>query len=143
MKIVMAITAVSVLASLAWTQPPPSFEVATVKPASRNAGLFSAATDPAMVRYSHVTLRNFVEIAYNNRLISGPAWLDSEYYDLAARLPAGTAQDRVPSMLKTLLAERFKLAIHREVKEQRVYFLVVAKNGPRLKEVQPPDVEAA
>ena len=44
-------------------------------------------------------------------------------------------------MLQALLAERFKLAVHRENKEQSVYALVVGKNGPKLKE-SPPDTEA-
>jgi Protein of unknown function (DUF3738) len=44
-------------------------------------------------------------------------------------------------MLQSLLAERFKLAVHRETKEQRVYFLLVGKNGPKLKEAQKPDAE--
>jgi uncharacterized protein (TIGR03435 family) len=39
--------------------------------------------------------------------------------------------------------EKFKLAVHREIKEQRVYFLLVGKNGPRLKEAQEPAAETA
>jgi uncharacterized protein (TIGR03435 family) len=72
---------------------------------------------------------------FDSRLVlGGPAWLDDQLYDLTAKLPPGALKDRVPVMLQTLLAERFKLAVHRETKEQRVYFLVVAKNGPKLKE---------
>lgn len=41
-------------------------------------------------------------------------------------------------MLQTLLAERFNLALHREAKEQTVYFLVPAKSGSKLKQSQPP-----
>ena len=40
-------------------------------------------------------------------------------------------------MLQALLAERFKLAVHRQSKEQSVYALVVGKNGPKLKESSP------
>jgi len=43
----------------------------------------------------------------------------------------------VPEMLQALLAERFKLTVHRESKEQAVYALVVGKNGPKLKEALP------
>jgi uncharacterized protein (TIGR03435 family) len=46
-------------------------------------------------------------------------------------------------MLQDLLAERFKLALHRESKEQRVYFLVAGKGGPKLKEVPAPDPQDA
>jgi uncharacterized protein (TIGR03435 family) len=118
------------------------FEVASVKvspPRAGTAGFIAMDTDPAMVRYSNATLKLLIAIAYrlDSRLIQGgPAWLDEQPYDLAARLPAGTSKDLVPSMLQTLLAERFKLAVHRETKEQRAYFLVVGKNGTKLKAAQ-------
>jgi hypothetical protein len=39
--------------------------------------------------------------------------------------------------LRTLLAERFKLAFHRETKDIAVYALVVAKDGPKFKKDEP------
>jgi uncharacterized protein (TIGR03435 family) len=99
-----------------------------------------------MVRYSNVTLRLLIAIAYrfDSRLVQGgPDWLDDQLYDLAAKLPPGTSKDRIPAMLQTLLAERFKLAVHSETREQRVYFLVVGKNGPKLKESQKPADESS
>jgi uncharacterized protein (TIGR03435 family) len=56
-------------------------------------------------------------------------------YDVVARAPGESApcRDEIRKMLQTLLADRFKLAIHRETKEMPVYALVVEKNGPRLK----------
>jgi uncharacterized protein (TIGR03435 family) len=119
-------------------QPVASFEVASVKRASAgngNSGLFAMSTDPALVRYSNITLANLIVLAYrvDERLIGGPTWIGSEMYDVAAKLPPETPKDRVPIMLQTLLAERFKLAVHRETREQRVYFLVVGKSGPKLR----------
>jgi uncharacterized protein (TIGR03435 family) len=38
-------------------------------------------------------------------------------------------------MLQTLLAERFKLAMHSETRELPVYALVVGKSGPKIQEV--------
>lgn len=125
--------------------PPLSFEVATVKvasPSARTGGLLAVDTDPAMVRYSNITLRNLIALAYgfDSRLIlGGPAWLDSGLYEVAAKPPRGAPKDRIPLMLQTLLADRFKLAVHRESREQRVYFLVVAKNGPRAQEASATD----
>src|SRR5436305_2075328 len=68
-------------------------------------------------------------------------------FDILAKAPAGTPDDppemtsaaavrwpKVRQMLQTLLAERFRLAVHREAKDMPVYALVVAKNGPKLKE---------
>jgi len=123
-------------------QPATAFEVASVKvspPRVGKAGYTSLDADAAMVRYTNVTLEMLVAIAYrfdSNRILSGPAWLTTESYDLAAKLPPDASKDRVPEMLQTLLAERFKLAVHRQSREQRVYFLVAAKNGTRLKRAQ-------
>ena len=75
----------------------------------------------------------------SRRILGGPAWLDDKLYDLSAKLPPGARNDGVPVMLRRLLAERLKVAVHREMKEQRVYFLVPVKSGPRLKEALPED----
>lgn len=66
--------------------------------------------------------------------VSGPDWMRSPKFDIAAKMPDGVSKARLPEMLQALLAERFKLSIHRESKEQPVYALVVGKNGPKLKE---------
>jgi len=64
-----------------------------------------------------------------------------DYYDLAMRAPGEGPPSRaeVRQMLQTLLADRFKLAIHREMKVMPVYALVVGKNGPKLTESAPDD----
>jgi uncharacterized protein (TIGR03435 family) len=78
--------------------------------------------------------------------VTGPAWLGiantmtAERFDIHARLPAGATKDDVPEMLQSLLAERFKLAFHREQKEQSVFALIVGKNGSKL---QPSEADAA
>jgi uncharacterized protein (TIGR03435 family) len=128
----------------AHAQPPAfSFEVASVKVTPLpppNGRLIATDTDPGMVRYSNVTLRNLIAIAYrfDSRLVrGGQAWLDTEHYEVAAKAPSGTPKERVPLMLQTLLLERFKLAAHREKREQRVYFLAVERHGSKLKEAPP------
>ncbi len=151
MQVLKKTTRASILAVVAGVMPliaqapPPSFEAATVRVAPkppRRGGLVALDADPAMLRYSNITLRNLIAMAYNfdSRLIlGGPAWLDSEFYELAAKLPPQTPKDRVPLMLRTLLAERFNLTVHREAREQSVYFyfLVAGKNGPKLKAAVP------
>jgi len=88
-----------------------------------------------------VPLRVMIAEAYGipfmqmNQLLSGgPNWLD-EFYDIEGKSekPATVAELRV--MLQSLLAERFKLTVHREKKEIAVFDLVVAKGGPKLKRV--------
>jgi uncharacterized protein (TIGR03435 family) len=68
-----------------------------------------------------------------NYQIGGPAWIDSERYDIAAKIPAGATRSQVSLMLQSLLAERFRLLAHRETKELPTYALMVGKNGPKFK----------
>ena len=135
----LAVLLASVASAVA--QPGPAFEVASVKvapPRSGPVGLVALNTDPAMVRYSNITLQNLIAMAYrmDSERVRGPAWLAEQMYDVVAKLPAGASKDQVPRLLQSLLAERFGLAIHRESSEQRAWFLVVGKNGSRLKKAQ-------
>ena len=54
-----------------------------------------------------------------------------------AKIPEGASKDKVPEMLQALLADRFKMAAHRETKDHPAYALVVGKSGPKLKEAEP------
>ena len=121
----------------------PAFEVASVKPAGpldagqlrsgqRHVGM---SIDAARVDIGSLSLADLIRIAYRVKpnQISGPDWMASERFDVLAKLPEGASRDQVPEMLQALLAERFKLAVHREVKEVGVSSLVVAKGGPKFK----------
>jgi uncharacterized protein (TIGR03435 family) len=115
----------------------PAFEVASVKPgAPPTDGRFFVRmnSDAGRIDYTNVSLRDLIVRAYKVRdyQISGPDWLRSERYDIAAKLPAGASKDDVPAMLQALLADRFKLAAHKESKVLPIYALVPAKGGPKL-----------
>ena len=78
---------------------------------------------------------------WSARLSGGPEWIGSDRYDIEATaapdaipqgLSAKAREDKMRLMLRTLLADRFKLVIRRESKELPVYTVVVAKNGPKL-----------
>jgi uncharacterized protein (TIGR03435 family) len=71
--------------------------------------------------------------------IIGPEWLSTDVWDILAVVPPGTPKEQVPLMFEALLADRFKLNFHRENRAERVYALVVAKGGPKLKEAVPYD----
>ena len=130
----------------AFGQASPSFEVASVKPAEPPpAGQMGlrvmmrggpGTPDPGQITYSNVTLKNVMMAAYDVKgyQITGPKWLDSERYDIVAKIPKGSSKEDVKLMLQNLLAERFKLALHKESKELPIYALVVAKGGAKLKE---------
>jgi uncharacterized protein (TIGR03435 family) len=121
-----------------------TFDVASVKPAAPMTGNFirvgmrggPGTPDPGQITYSNVTVKNVLMNAYGVKgfQISGPGWLDSERYDIVAKVPRGATKEQFMVMLQNLLTERFKLTLHREKKDLPMYALVVGKNGPKLKE---------
>jgi uncharacterized protein (TIGR03435 family) len=116
---------------------PPQFEVASIKPAApQPAGrtMVSMGGDAGRLSYTNVSLRDIIRRAYEVKpyQISGPAWLNSERFDILAKIPDGAPKEQIPVMLQNLLAERFRMVVRRETKEQPVYALVVAKGGPKL-----------
>jgi uncharacterized protein (TIGR03435 family) len=116
--------------------PPPAFEVASVKPADPKPGeVLRMAEDPGRVNYVNLNLRDLLARAYGVKpyQIQGPSWIDSERYNITAKLPEGVSRDRIPAMLQALLAERFRMTVHRESREISVYALIVGKDGPKLK----------
>ena len=90
-----------------------------------------------------MSLADLIRVAYRVKpyQLSGPDWMTAERFDVLAKMPEGATREQVPEMLKALLAEPFKLAVHRESKEHAVYALVVGKGGPKLKE-SAPDADA-
>ncbi len=120
------------------------FDVASVKraaPPPAGAGVRDGArggpgtSDPSQITYISLRLKDLLLTAYGvkNYQISGPDWLDTERYDIAAKIPPGTTKEQFALMLQNLLAERFKLTLHHTTKDLPLYELVVAKNGPKLK----------
>jgi uncharacterized protein (TIGR03435 family) len=118
----------------------PQFEVATIKlndhsdprtgsgPGVRN-GRFNAG---------NLTLKKLISYAYDvpEFQMKGPSWLESEHFDVTAKMPDGSPDAQAKPMLRTLLEERFHLRTHRETAEMNFYALVVGKGGSKLKEVQ-------
>jgi uncharacterized protein (TIGR03435 family) len=77
--------------------------------------------------------------------LSGPDWIEGERFDVSAKVPEGATKDQFRLMLQNLLGDRFKLVVHRGVKEAQVYDLVVADGGSKLNESaaeMPRDVES-
>ena len=115
-----------------------AFEVASIKPAEPSPmGQMRIAmrTDDGMLRYTNVSLKECIRNAYRVKefQIQGPDWMGSTRYDIQAKFPAGATKDQVPEMLQALLAERFKLTLHRDKKEHALLALIVAKGGAKLK----------
>jgi uncharacterized protein (TIGR03435 family) len=141
-RITMGFSLCALVASAAFAADnPPAFEVASVKQAAPQTDgriMVRMGGDPGRVDYANVALKAVLARAYNvkQHQITGPAWLDDRY-DITAKVPEGVPADQVPLMLQALLAERFKMTIHKETKDQSVYALVVGKSGPKLTKSEP------
>jgi uncharacterized protein (TIGR03435 family) len=142
------------LATALFGQAPPaapahtlSFEVASIKPAPPiepqkiMAGKLhiGMSVDKARVDIGNLSLADLIRTAYKIKAyqLTGPDWMASERFDVLAKMPDGANKDQVPEMLQALLADRFKLTVHRDSKEHSVFALVVGKNGIKMKEVEP------
>ncbi len=119
----------------------PQFEVASIRPSQlSDIPRAPMKQDPGIVIYNGVSSKNLIQLAYNApewKIVGGPKWLDSDIYDVSARLPSGSTKAQVPAMLQSLLAERFHPVIRRESRRLPLYSLTVAKNGPKLKSADP------
>jgi uncharacterized protein (TIGR03435 family) len=119
-----------------------TFEVASVKaePTGSEAPRMVAviggpgSKDPTRIRFVNFSFRALTQSAYGVAYyqVSGPEWTEQSHYEVLATLPEGATKEELRSMLQNLLAERFKLAIHREEKTMPLYSLTVASGGPKL-----------
>lgn len=127
---------------------PPTLEVATIKPAPENGEGWKLQFTINGFTARGVQLRQVIQEAYGvyeqERMSIDPPWIISMKFDIEAKMASSNAQDlrnlsleQRRTMLQELLANRFKLAVHHELKELPVFALLVAKNGPKLRESQP------
>jgi len=110
------------------------FDVASIRPNPDRSDP-SFTVNPGGLIYARVSLSDCIEAAYGVKpyQISGPEWLRRENFDITAKAEGNHSRDELMRMLQTLLADRFKLALHHEQKEQPVYALVPGRNGPKLR----------
>ncbi|MBZ5633528.1 MAG: TIGR03435 family protein [Acidobacteriia bacterium] len=130
-----------------------TFEVASVKPTpppEPNARVFfgpprggPGTSDPGQITWSNAALRNILMTAYDVQTyqVTAPDWLQTERYDIVAKVPAGATKAQVSVMWQNLLKERFGMVVHYESKEFQVDELTVAKGGSKLKETSDPNIE--
>jgi len=159
----ISLTGIAALTAAQARAQKPMFEVASIKPTKANSvrsggschgkdSNFSSQQPhlissplPGRCAFNSVTLHDLVRSAYVFELQNGmgihdpianePSWMQSELFDVdaVAASPETTTRRELYAMLQTLLADRFKLQIHRDHKDVQGYALVVAKNGPKLK----------
>ena len=135
MRSIARFTCCVALAAAAWSQvSDPAFEVAAIRRSDPAADVGQMIRDPRLVALARVSLENLLAQAYRirNFQISGPAWLDSDRFDIVAKLPDGAAPGQLPAMLQTLLRERFKLAFHLVRKTFDAYVLLAGSGATKL-----------
>jgi len=119
-----------------------AFEVASVKPNKTGDGRVMLGMQPGgRFNASNVPVRLLLRQAFNVQdfqIVGGPDWLSSDRFDVVAKAPEGVefTGDALRPMIRSLLADRFKLAFHNETREMPIYALVKAradgKLGPNL-----------
>jgi uncharacterized protein (TIGR03435 family) len=83
----------------------------------------------------NVTLLGLIAAAYDVndfQIAGGPSWMNYDEYEVIAKAEDRATFGQMKPMLQSLLADRFKLAFHRETRELPVYRLVVAKRGLKI-----------
>lgn len=141
-KFVVFVLMFSVEGAFAQNAPRPEFEVATIRPSAQTPPERVTAgvrIDGAQVRCAYLTVKDYIGMAYRVKLyqISGPDWIGSDRFDIAATIPSGVPTTQMPEMMQSLLEERFQIKIHREKKDFQVYALEVAKGGLKMQESAP------
>ncbi len=128
------------------TSETPGFEVATIKPHPAGDMTIYMGGPTSTFAAKNVTAKILIEQAFHlpaDQVVGGPAWADSQHFDVTAKIPDAEWQristlhfrqqeEVLESMLQALLKERFQLAITHKPKELTVYALTVAKGGSKL-----------
>jgi len=144
------------------TAYPPGYEfdVATIylsKDTSQNGVLGFLNEDSYRAR--NMTMKSVIRDAYglwggqDEKVFGGPKWLETDRYYITAKMD-GPVVDKLKKlgpdqrkliqdqMVQALLADRLKLAVHREAREFPVYALTIARDGLKLHEAKPGDTYA-
>lgn len=140
----VATTVICALLLAAQEGAPKEFDVVSIKP--NNSGPRRTNLSPFSYlpggRFTavDVTLVDLIQNAYSTRRIQmrgGPDWIDSERFDVIAKAETSDAnftRDEWNQMIRALLEDRFKLAMHQEMQEMEVYALALGKTQPKLQE---------
>jgi len=128
-------------AAVVWAQgqTPTEFEVASVRPNTANDRIVTINVGPggrfAARGYTLVLLMQRAYGVMDWNVSGGPGWIRTDRYDVVAtaNIAGNLTEAQLRPMLQALLAERFKLRLHKGSKEMAGYALVVGKGGPKVK----------
>jgi uncharacterized protein (TIGR03435 family) len=109
-------------------EKPAAFEIADVHlspPTGNSLNRFRRGPFTSGGRYEvrTATVLDLILLAYSpagsqpldaDKVAGGPDWLEFDRFDVAAKAPSRSSVESMKSMLQTLLADRFKLVIHKD-----------------------------
>ena len=131
----LAMVGVSVVGLLAQEpQRPLTFDVTSVKPNTSGEQGGSSKAQPGRYVGVNVTLKRVIGLVYRpvQEFIGGPDWINTDRFDIEGSVEGTPTQDQMLEMLRSLLADRFKLAVHRETRQMPAYALTLARGDGRL-----------
>ncbi len=118
----------------------PQFEVADVHPSTRidNPTPFMTGGVLRGGRYNlrNATMMDLITTAYNidaDTVFGGPDWLQFDRFEVVAAAPAARSRQTLRFMLQSILADRFRLVVHKDVKPLPGFVLAMGKGKPKLK----------
>jgi uncharacterized protein (TIGR03435 family) len=121
-----------------------TFEVVAIKPTADQNGVVSRGGPgthiPTTWMCRNMTLKNLIAIAYDTWVegqLVAPAWTDEFRFDIEAKVPSGAPNGSLQPMLREMLARRFLLKVHSQLKEVQGYELTVAKGRSKLRAPAP------
>ena len=126
------------LPALLVAQAPKAFDVAAIKP--NNSGAIGEQVrfypPSGRVTMTNVTVKRMIQNAYrlqDQQIAGGPGWITSEHFDIVANSEASNlSPDDRWMMVRAQLADRFKLKMHTEPREQSVFALVLARSDGKI-----------
>jgi uncharacterized protein (TIGR03435 family) len=115
----------------------PSFEVATIKPSKPEERFSLLVNRSGMLNTTATSVSDLIKFAYGvhpRQISGGPAWLESEKYDVTGKPDVSglPSMNQLKMMIQKLLADRFQLTFHRDKKELSVYAITVTKTGAKI-----------
>lgn len=117
-------------------ETPQPFEVASVRPTDPKNHYVDFRVSPGgRLTVTGWELSLLIQRAYGLKryqILGGPAWTDTNLYDISARASGDPTPSEMMGMLRELLAERFHLRVMLETRDVDGYALVTAKGGPKL-----------
>lgn len=120
-----------------------SFEVASItpckpgtsEPPGEHAGMVQFTFPGGRFKANATTLKFLLEWAYGmqpSQHSGGPAWMESDRFDVVAKAAGNPGEDQMKRMMQTLLSERFKLKLHHDSRKLQVYVVSLGKTAPKL-----------